>query len=304
MTRTQYCREHIDKVAEECGLEKSVVSDVKRAAKFCAEHSDLSDCSTRSIIALIRIKDDPVRARAVSLAEKALNQATPTGGKKQTRLTEKEVRKLIQKAEMEVRGEFTKKYEQEREGKSAPTPGLGTTSRAEEKIPENRGTGAYCYQPGDLPPETDEPPRPPLCVTHKEILAEFIPPPQLPADAPESEKIQRDNLTLAQLTAERELAAVPIDPIKSKPVQPDLTDRERTAMNMLPVSTQALPRMNKGPRLPRADQDTATETWMKGCLSDRYRRIIQDAIAERNYETPLDAICAALDLLSESGGAD
>ena len=30
--RTQYCREHIDKVAEEWGLEKSTVSDVKQAA--------------------------------------------------------------------------------------------------------------------------------------------------------------------------------------------------------------------------------------------------------------------------------
>ena len=82
MTRTQYCREHIDKVALECDLGKSVVSDVKQAAKFCAEHSDLSDCSTRAIIALIRVKDEPVRIRAIQKAESAL--AEETGGRKKT----------------------------------------------------------------------------------------------------------------------------------------------------------------------------------------------------------------------------
>jgi hypothetical protein len=77
MARTEYerwCREHIDKTAEECGLEKSVVSDVKQAAKFCAVVSDLSECSTRSILALIRIKDEPVKNRAISLAENALKE--------------------------------------------------------------------------------------------------------------------------------------------------------------------------------------------------------------------------------------
>jgi Arc/MetJ-type ribon-helix-helix transcriptional regulator len=38
---------------------------------------------------------------------------------------------------------------------------------------------------------------------------------------------------------------------------------------------------------------------MKNCLSNRFHRIIQDAMQEGRYPTPLDAICRALDLLSE-----
>jgi hypothetical protein len=116
--RSQWCREHIEKTAEECGLEKSVVSDVKQAAKFCAVVSDLSECSTRSILALIRIKDEPVKNRAISLAINTLKEETPTGGKKHDRLTELEIKKLIDRAEREIRGELTKKYEQEK--KDAP----------------------------------------------------------------------------------------------------------------------------------------------------------------------------------------
>ena len=71
---------------------------VKQAAKFCDEHSALSECSTRAIITLIRVKDDPVRERAISLAENALNASTPTGGKKVKSLTEREIKKIIQRA--------------------------------------------------------------------------------------------------------------------------------------------------------------------------------------------------------------
>jgi hypothetical protein len=51
--------------------------EVKQAAKFCAEHSDFSELPTKPIIALIRVKDDNVRDKAISLVENALK--TPTG---------------------------------------------------------------------------------------------------------------------------------------------------------------------------------------------------------------------------------
>jgi hypothetical protein len=94
--RSQYCREHVtSEVAKECGLGKDVVSDIQRAAKFCDEHPDLSGCSTRAIMALIRIKDEPVKNRAISLAEKALKEETPTGGKKKKELTEREIKQIV-----------------------------------------------------------------------------------------------------------------------------------------------------------------------------------------------------------------
>jgi hypothetical protein len=107
--RTQWCRDHRDQAAEMCGLGEDVVADVKRANEFCDEYPDMSVCSTRAVMALKRVKDDQVRDLAISLAIKALNITTPTGGKTHVRLTEQEIKKLIQKAEKQVGGESTEK---------------------------------------------------------------------------------------------------------------------------------------------------------------------------------------------------
>lgn len=98
-------------VAEECGLEKSTVSDVKQAAKFCDEHSDLSDCSTRAIMALIRIRDDSVREKAISSIEKSFESGKhPLTGQvlKKKALTEREIKAVIERADLEVRKELMK----------------------------------------------------------------------------------------------------------------------------------------------------------------------------------------------------
>jgi hypothetical protein len=107
--RSQWCREHIDETAQHCGLEKSVVSEVKIAAEFCTDHSAFAKCGTRAITALIRIRDEPVKELAISLAQNALNDTTPTGGRKRKSLTEREIKNLIQKAEIEIHGEPTPK---------------------------------------------------------------------------------------------------------------------------------------------------------------------------------------------------
>lgn len=111
MTRSQYCREHIDKVAQMCGLEKSTVSDVKQAAAFCDEHSDLSDCSTRAIMALIRVQDEMVREKAILSIKKAFESGKhPLTGVflKNKVLTEREIKALIDRADLEVRKELGK----------------------------------------------------------------------------------------------------------------------------------------------------------------------------------------------------
>ena len=120
--RAQWCRENIDKVAEQCGLEKTTVYDVKQAARFCVEHSAFAECSTHAIRALIRVPDEPVRERAISLAETALMQQTPTGGKKKPNLTEREVRKIISRAELEVRKELADKITEERRASGYTSP--------------------------------------------------------------------------------------------------------------------------------------------------------------------------------------
>jgi hypothetical protein len=127
----------------------------------------------------------------------------------------------------------------------------------------------------------------------KEHEPEEKPLPPLSPDAPMSERLRRDEELLAR-------ARMPGDPIKSQPVQPTMTEFERASRNMPPVNTQPLPRVSKYPRLPREQQDTVTEAWIEDCLTYRYHRIIRDLMKERALRTPLDVICASLDLLSES----
>jgi hypothetical protein len=118
--RAQYCRKNIDKVAKACGLERSTIADVKQAAEFCTAVPDLSECSTRAVMALIRTKNEQVKDLAISLAKNALNAKTPTGGKKKQRLSEREIKALIHKADLKIQSKLTKKDEQEEGNQNVP----------------------------------------------------------------------------------------------------------------------------------------------------------------------------------------
>jgi hypothetical protein len=112
MARLQWCREHIDEVQEACGLSRQAVDEVKQAAKFCVDHADFSALPSKPIIALIRVKDDNVRDKAISLVENVLKSKTPTGGKRVKSLTEREIKKIIGIAEGEIRSELGQQYKE------------------------------------------------------------------------------------------------------------------------------------------------------------------------------------------------
>ena len=109
MARLQWCRDHIDDVAKACSLSDSAKFEVKQAGKFCDEHSEFSELPTKPIIALIRIKDEQVRERAISWAKNALNKETHIGKNRKDTLTEKEIKKVIEDIEIEVRNEAMEK---------------------------------------------------------------------------------------------------------------------------------------------------------------------------------------------------
>lgn len=123
MARLQWCRDHIDDVAENCCLADRTIGEVKQAAAFCDEHGDLSPLATRPILTLIRIKDDVVRDRAILSVKNLLNlpKSQETGRFIKT-ITEKEVKKIIKDIEIEVRNEAMdkeiaeKQEEEERTG--------------------------------------------------------------------------------------------------------------------------------------------------------------------------------------------
>jgi uncharacterized surface protein with fasciclin (FAS1) repeats len=106
MARLQWCRDHIDDVAENCCLSTDVVKEVKDVAMFCDEHAAFADLPTRPIRALIRIKDEQVRDRAISSVKKLLNlPKSQDTGRFIKSITEKEVKKIIEDVEIEVRNE-------------------------------------------------------------------------------------------------------------------------------------------------------------------------------------------------------
>jgi hypothetical protein len=179
--RTQYCREHIKKTAEECGLGPDIVSEVERVAKFCASNPTFADCATRPLRLLIDVRDEKIKNHAISLAENALKEKTPTGGRKKKLLTETDVRGIIRKSEKEIRGELTEKYKAEKKPtepapeipKEPQTDHVADASKTIEPAPEETPPqpSLAAQMAGAVPPE---PPihRPPPCLggsgcTHK-----------------------------------------------------------------------------------------------------------------------------------------
>jgi hypothetical protein len=129
MARLQWCRDHIDDVAENCELARTTVVEVKQAAAFCDEHVEFSTLPTKPILTLIRIKDEQVRDRAISSVKKLLNlPKSQETGRFVKSITEKEVKKVIEDIEIEVRNEKIEKEvaeteaEEERTGIKTITP--------------------------------------------------------------------------------------------------------------------------------------------------------------------------------------
>jgi len=121
--RSQWCREHIDETAEHCGIDESTVSEVKQAAQFCVEHPEYSDCSTMAILVLIRYPDMAVRDNATLSIKKSFDSGKhPLTGKiiKAKILTAKEVKKILEKEEIALRGEVVKVIKEAKKAEPAP----------------------------------------------------------------------------------------------------------------------------------------------------------------------------------------
>lgn len=109
MTRLQWCRKHIDEVAEACNLSRQAKNEVKQAATFCDDHADFAVLPTRPIIALIRVRDEQVRERAIIKCRERLICKKGAGRGNTKTPTEKDIKKIIEDADIEVRNELTEK---------------------------------------------------------------------------------------------------------------------------------------------------------------------------------------------------
>jgi len=97
--RTQYCREHIEKVAEECGLSDDTVRSVKKATQFVEGHPEFSNSSTKAILTILYIKDNCIKDVVVSKLSGLLLRRTPTGGRFCKCVTIEHVRRVIKSIE-------------------------------------------------------------------------------------------------------------------------------------------------------------------------------------------------------------
>jgi hypothetical protein len=157
--RTQYCRDHIDAVAEGCDLDNRYVNDVKSATVFVDEHSAIADCATTAILTLMRIPDPEVKALTISHVENALKEKTPTGGTKRGGFTENQVKAFKARFELQVsaarqkeatrlRKEAEKKYAEVREitdaeeKKRENAESLGVVLKVKDPITESKRSEA------------------------------------------------------------------------------------------------------------------------------------------------------------------
>jgi hypothetical protein len=95
MARLQWCRKHIDEVAEACNLSRQAKQEVEQAAKFCDDHADFSALPTKPIIALIRVQDEQVRERAIIKCSERLIGKIGSGRGNTKTLTEKDIKNII-----------------------------------------------------------------------------------------------------------------------------------------------------------------------------------------------------------------
>ncbi len=116
--RTQECRRKIVEAGRSCHVNEDDYDEIEKAYYFCEEpqHSAFADLPTRPIRALIRIKDEQVRDRAISSVKKLLElPKSQDTGRFVKSITEKEVKKIAEQAELEIRKELMEKMKKERE---------------------------------------------------------------------------------------------------------------------------------------------------------------------------------------------
>lgn len=121
--RSQWCRQNIQKVIEECGLSQASGEALKNAAKFCEINPEFAKCPTSVITRILSIKDTNVRKGTLQEAKKTLRRKTPTGGFITDRFTEPEIRRIIAKHQLLVTG--------------TTAPNVSKTHRAKPKKGQN-----------------------------------------------------------------------------------------------------------------------------------------------------------------------
>lgn len=87
MTRSQPCRDHVDWIVENCGLDRTSIIPIKKANEFIDKHVEISTLSTDAICSIIKIKDEKIQGNVIA----SLKTMIDTGKKP----TKKEVSKCI-----------------------------------------------------------------------------------------------------------------------------------------------------------------------------------------------------------------
>jgi hypothetical protein len=131
--RTQYCREHIDAVAEGCGIDQDYVERVKSVTEFVDEHKLMSMCATRALFPLITIPDPEIKEVAISLVENALKAKTPSGGNKNQNLNENQIKAFRARAELQVQTARVKAIQEQRKAAEAEYKAAKKVADAEEE---------------------------------------------------------------------------------------------------------------------------------------------------------------------------
>lgn len=135
--RTQYCRDHIDAVAEGCDLDSSYVDVVKKATMFVDEHPAIENCGTTAIKALMTIPDEEVKSLTISHVENLLKEKTPSGGTKRGGFTENQMKAFRARFELQVAESRNKDASRRRKEAAEKYAAAKKITDAEEAKKEN-----------------------------------------------------------------------------------------------------------------------------------------------------------------------
>lgn len=95
--RTQWCRDHIDEVALNCGLSKSTKTLVKAATAFVDKNPSFAECPTDVISTILSIKDPKTKGSVIEETSGILSRRKPDGSWVKRKFTAPEVKIIIQK---------------------------------------------------------------------------------------------------------------------------------------------------------------------------------------------------------------
>ena len=129
--RTEWCRSHIDEVAENCGLSTKAVREIKRASQISIKHPALGACPTSAVMQIANIKESSIQNAVITEAISLLRRRNPDGSFVKKKLSTNDMKKIIAKQRILTPSRKTPPKKESVMGRPRKSP---TTSQIKSRV--------------------------------------------------------------------------------------------------------------------------------------------------------------------------